>query len=118
MGHIAWLEERVSGFVYGRLITFHVREFAGHDHPDARTGMIVVTNVAARLICHFGNAEFVLAIQIGHMTRDNLLKTLYGLHVLRLNTCIPCERDHQKKQDCHRQDAFPFIKPPSIASAA
>src|SRR4029077_19760163 len=86
MGHIAWLEERVSGFVYGRLITFHVREFAGHDHPDARTGMIVVTNVAARLICQFGNAEFVLAIQIGHMTRDNLLKTLYGLHVLRLNT--------------------------------
>ena len=57
MGHIAWLEECVSGFVYGRLITFHVRELASHDDPDTRTGMIVVTNVAARLICELRKRE-------------------------------------------------------------
>ena len=64
MGHIAWLEERVSGFVDGRLITFHVGELTGHDDPDARTSMIVVANVASRLVCDFGDAKLVLAIQI------------------------------------------------------
>ena len=47
MCHIAWLEERVSSFVDGRLITFHVGKLAGHYDPDARTSMIVVANVAS-----------------------------------------------------------------------
>jgi hypothetical protein len=69
--------------------------------------MIVVANVASRLVCDFGDTKFVLAIQTCDVTRDDLLKTYYGLHVLCLEPCILRKRNHQKER-CHIQDAYPF----------
>jgi hypothetical protein len=41
------------------------------------------------------------------MTRDDLLKTLYGLYVLCLNMGgILCQRDHQTERDHDNQDAL------------
>jgi len=71
--HIARLEEYVASLLDGRLITFHVSERTGHYDPDARASMMVVANVSTGLVCDFGNAEFVLAIQISAVPGDNLL---------------------------------------------
>jgi len=72
MRDIAGLEECVSGLIDGCLITLYVGEFTGHYHPDARTGMMVITDVSSGLIGDFGNPELELAIQIGNVPRDNL----------------------------------------------
>ena len=73
MRHIAGFEECVTGLIDRRLVTFHVGELTGHYDADARTGMMVVANVSPGLVRDFGNAEFVLAIQIGNVPRENLL---------------------------------------------